>query len=210
MKPMEYAWRGAPDVDKAREDSLALWRHLDAAPASAGVERRPLNLSVRYQVGDGNEFAGEVPELTALGFALKGPRIGRVGEWCLANIATLGIVEGVVVQSRQQSFVTGIVAPPSRLRRLAERLNWKLRHDSGEAPERRVHERVEMNAAEGRLATADGQSYPCRVFDVSEGGAALHLGGGALYFWADQPVTFEGRAATVLRIFPGGVVIKYE
>jgi hypothetical protein len=203
------------DLEAAREGALELWRCLlesrSAAPGEpAAVSRLELDLGGRYQVGDGNEFACEVPEATPLGLTLKGPKIGRLGDHCLANIDSVGIVEGVVVQAQQQSFVVGPIAPPRRIRRLAERLGWRWRRDHDEVAERRSSQRVEMNSAEGRLETTEGQVYSARIFDVSEGGAALHLGSGALYFWVDQPVTFEGRAGKVLRIFPGGIVIKYE
>jgi hypothetical protein len=202
-------------VDLAREGSLELWRHLlDGQSAGArergAPERLALDLAGRYQVGDGNEFPCEAPEVSPLGLSIKGPKIGRLGDHCLANIDQVGIVEGVVVQAQQQVFVVGVIATPRRIRRLAERLNWQLRHAADEAPERRASERVEMNAAEGRLETAEGKVYPARIFDMSEGGAALHLGSSALYFWVDQPVAFDGRAAKVLRYFPGGIVIKYE
>jgi hypothetical protein len=201
------------DVELARGGALELWRHLlegKFAEPRAAPERLALDLAGRYQVGDGNEFPCEAPEISALGLAIKGPKIGRPGDSCLANLASVGIVEGVVVQAQQQSFTLGVVATPRRMRRLAERLNWQLRHAVEDVPERRASERVEMNSAEGRLETDTGQVYAARIFDVSEGGAALHLGQSALYFWVDQPVAFDGRAAKVLRYFPGGIVIKYD
>lgn len=202
------------ELEVARAGARDLWRHLlefrASHPRERSVERLELDLIGRYQVGDGNEFPCEAPEVSPLGLSLKGPKIGRLGDHCLANIDSVGIVEGVVVMAQSQAFVVGVVAPPRRIHRLAERLSWRLRRNEEEVPERRASERVEMDSAEGRLETATGQSYAARIFDVSEGGAALHLGSTALYFWIDQPVRFEGRAAKVLRYFPGGIVIKYE
>jgi len=206
--------RAESDVELAREGALELWRNLRegkfADPRVSAPERLALDLTGRYQVGDGNEFACEIPEASPLGLSVKGPKIARVGDLCVVNITSVGIVEGVVVQAQLQSFVAGVIATPRRIRRLAERLTWQVRRTTEEVPERRASERVEMNAAEGRLETEQGQVYTARIFDVSEGGAALHLGSSALYFWVDQPVTFDGRPATVLRYFPGGIVIKYE
>jgi len=48
------------------------------------------------------------------------------------------------------------------------------------------------------------------VLDVSAGGAALHLGGAALYLWDGQSVTIDRRPARVLRHFPGGVVVAFD
>jgi len=218
----ECAAQRLRDAESAREDSLVLWRNLiflkeipnaDGAPAfsSDAPERCPLDLAGRYQVGDGNEFAGKISEVSPLGLRVKGPKPGRVGNWCTANVATIGIVEGMVVQARQDSFIVGVVAPTRRLRRLARRLNWHLRRvNNAEVIERRSSERVEMNYAQATLETTDGQVFPCNIFDLSSGGAALHIGPKALYFWIDQAVKLDGRPGRVLRYFPGGVAIQFD
>jgi len=198
---------------RAREDSLALWGRLKRAdePILAGEpERCALELVGRYRVGDGNEFAGEFCEISPSGIRVKGPKRGELGNWCTASIASVGVIEGLVVEARSHSFVVGVVTTPRRLQRLADRLNWQLRRQWEQVEERRASERVEMNHVRATIATAEGRTYTCEIFDLSEGGAALHLGESALYFWVDQPVTFEGREARVLRCFPGGIVLKFE
>ena len=197
------------NVERAREDARLIWSYIEAASKAPG-ERIALGLSGRYHVGDGSEFGCEAPDISPLGLRVRGPKIGREGEWFVGHFEALGIVEGVVVHSREQSFTVGVVGTPRWLRRLSERLIWGIKRKAEEVVERRASERVEMNASESTLQTGQGQNCPCRVFDVSEGGAALHLGANALYFWVDQPVSFGGRAARVLRLFPGGVVIKFD
>lgn len=201
------------EAARARADSLALWRRLNLGEEpilSDAPERCALDLRGRYRVGDGNEFAGEFCEASPLGLRVKGPKCGELGNWCTASVVSVGVVEGLVVEARSHSFVVGVVATPRRLQRMAERINWQLRLKREQVEERRASQRVEMNHAKATIATAVGQIYTCEIFDMSEGGAALHLGDSALYFWLDQPVSFEGREARVLRCFPGGVVIKFE
>jgi hypothetical protein len=201
------------DAEKSRADSLALWRRLKLAdePILPGApERCALVLGARYRVGDGNEFPGELCEISSLGLRIRGPKGGEVGNWCTASISSVGVVEGLVVEARPTSFVFGLVAPPRRLQRLADRLNWQLRLQREQVEERRASERVEMHHVKATIVTGEGQVYTCEIFDLSEGGAALHLGESALYFWLDQPVAFEGREARVLRCFPGGIVIKFD
>jgi hypothetical protein len=198
---------------RARADSFALWERLKLADEMilpGDPERCALDLTGRYRVGDGNEFAGEFSEISPLGLRVKGPKSGELGNWCTASIALVGVVEGLVVEARPHSFVVGIVATPRRLQRLADRINWQLRRQREQVEERRSSQRVEMNHVKATIKTAKGQTYTCEIFDLSEGGAALHLGESALYFWLDQPVTFEGREARVLRCFPGGIVIKFD
>ncbi len=201
------------DVERAKEDALTLWSDLrreNAGQNAFAVERHALQLTARYRVGDGNEFIGEMTEISARGLRIKGPKSGAVGDWCTANIPSVGIVEGVVVHAREHYFVMGVIATPRRLRRLGQRLGWQLRRKNDGVEERRASERIEMNHARARLETPEGKVFDCEIFDLSQGGAALHLGASALYFWADQPVKLDGRDAHVLRYFPGGVVIKFE
>ncbi|HXT08165.1 MAG TPA: hypothetical protein VN715_14650 [Roseiarcus sp.] len=203
----------AEEAERARDDSRALWRRLrpaDQTLLSGAPERCELELTGRYRVGDGNEFPGEFCEISPLGLRIKGPKCGELGNWCTASVDAIGVVEGLVVAVWRNSFVVGVVATPRRLQRLGERLNWQLRRQRELVEERRASERVEMHHAKATIVTAEGQNYSCEIYDLSEGGAALHVGESALYFWLGQPVAFEGREARVLRSFPGGIVIKFE
>jgi hypothetical protein len=196
------------EAARAREDSLALWQSLRHADEAR--ERCALDLTGRYRVGDGNEFTGEISEVSPQGLRVKGPKCGDLGNWCTASIASVGVIEGLVVEARPHSFVVGVVATPRRLKRLSQRLNWQLRLQVEQVKERRASERIEMHRAKSSISTGAGQVYDCEIFDLSDGGAALHLGDSALYFWLDQPVVFQGRDARVLRCFPGGIVIKFD
>jgi len=209
------------EAEMARLDSLTLWRYLNVGSGLALLEDAPLHLSNpgetralnlpgRYHVGDGNEFAGAIREISASGIGVKGPKLGRAGNWCKVNIAAVGIVEGLVVRATQHAFVVGVIAPPGRLRRLAQRLRWQFRCQNNEVIDRRASQRIDMNRANAELTTIEGRPYSCEIFDISRGGAALHMGADALYFWVDQPIRFDGRAGRVLRTFPGGVVIRFD
>ena len=208
-------------LKKAEQDSLALWREVTIADddwkpdevfrrESVEPESRVLKLTGRYQVGDGSEFDCEVNEISPIGLRIHGPKEGRVGQWCTANVAAVGIVEGVVVHAEMGFLTIGIVALPSRIRRLGRRFRWLLRREAEPLQDRRSSERIEMKHAAAILKTSDGQVFPCQIFDISEGGAALHLGSHALYFWADQPITLGERPGHILRIFPGGFVVKFD
>jgi hypothetical protein len=221
MLVQEYAAHLALNTDRAREDSLVLWRNLEAVSGKRFVERsspsnapcadiRPLNLPGRYRVGDGNEFPCVISDLTPAGIRVRGPKSGGLGKWCTTSITSVGIVEGVVVEARQSSFVVGVIAPSRRLRRLAHRLHWQTLRNDAKVKERRTSERIDMNKAKTQIETDDGRVFPCEIFDLSEGGAALQLGDNALYFWIDQPVRICERFGRVLRHFPGGVVIKFD
>ena len=152
----------------------ALWRSLEAVqgkrspysdprPESDGDESLPLRLTGRYRVGDGNEFPCEFLDLSPLGLRLRGPKSGELYKWCTASIASVGLIEGLVVEAKQSSFVVGVIAPPRRLQRLAQRLHWQALRNAAKVQERRASERVEMNNASGAIETEDGRSFVCEA-----------------------------------------------
>jgi hypothetical protein len=212
--------RSPREFDNARETSRALWRELlislgkasaEDSPADlAAAPPLPLGISGRYLAGDASEFECTAAEISVQGVRIDGPWRVAEGAWCAANLADVGIVEGVVVEAGQTSFRLGVVAAPFRLQRLVQRFGWRIRRDWREIEDRRKSQRIDMQQAEATLRTRDGREAPCRIFNLSDGGAALHLGEGALYFWVDQEVELEGRAGRVLRYFPGGLVIRFD
>jgi hypothetical protein len=217
----EYAAQTTVDAHLARQNSLSLWRSLEtvsgkrsaageAPPCANGDERLALRLTGRYRVGDGNEFPCEFVDLSPQGLRLRGPKSGALYKWCTASITSIGLVEGLVVEARESSFVVGVIAPPRRLQRLAQRLHWQALRNAAKVQERRASERIEMNNASGTIETEDGRTFSCEVYDLSDGGAALQLGANALYFWENQAVRFGERFGRVLRHFPGGLVIKFD
>ena len=213
-------------AERAEEDSLALWREVRCAIAKAqskdalfldadsgdadNVDKVPFNLSGRYRVGDGSEYPCEIAGISPIGLHVKGPRSAGLSKWCTANITSVGIVEGIVVRAQVETFIVGVIAPARRLSRLAQRLSWHMQRGAGDVTERRASERVEMHYARATIETDQGRVFSCDIFDLSEGGAALHLGADALYFWADQPIKLDQRAGRVLRHFPGGFVVKFD
>jgi hypothetical protein len=221
MLQHEYTAQITTDAQLARQNSLSLWRSLEtvqgkrsafaeAPPRGDRDESLALRLTGRYRVGDGNEFPCEFVDLSPQGLRLRGPKSGELYKWCTASIASVGLVEGLVVEAKQSSFVVGVIAPPRRLQRLAQRLHWQALRNAAKVQERRASERVEMHNASGSVETEDGRAFACEVYDLSDGGAALHLGANALYFWENQAVRFGDRFGRVLRHFPGGLVIKFD
>jgi hypothetical protein len=77
-----------------------------------------------------------------------------------------------------------------------------------DAPDRRLHRRVPLTLL-GRFMRANKQEYPCRLIDISVGGAAMMSpvsveAGEAIVVYFDQ---FPGLEGNVTRQFPGGFAI---
>src|SRR5580704_8280448 len=98
MLPSENVNQVTIALENARQDSLALWQELiieEKASRSEEVVLRepddpnggPLKLTGRYQVADGREYDCEILEISPLAIRIRGPRDGRLRQWCIANIA---------------------------------------------------------------------------------------------------------------------------
>jgi hypothetical protein len=169
-----------------------------------------LSMPGRYLLRDGSEFPCKALDVSPLGIAMRGVAGGHQGDRIVANFRALGRIEGVMTRKSGINFVMDIRATPIGLERLARKIGWHIRRQRGELPERRRYERIEPSRRRGALRTDDGRELDGEVLDQSAGGAALQLGEAALYLWVGQPVVYEGRAARVLRYFPGGIVLAFE
>jgi len=92
-----------------------------------------------------------------------------------------------------------IATPPQTMDPIAARID----------PDRRRHRRVPLTLL-GRFMRANKQEYPCKLIDISVGGAALMApvgveDGEAIVVYLDQLGGLEG---TVARQFPGGFAIQ--
>lgn len=210
------------DFEKPGEASRRLWAALcdhhpapQASPARGqaprpAAESVPLVLPGRCLLQDGSELPCEMTDISPLGLGLRGVSGARAGEWAVAHIESVGAVDGVIVRNTPVLFVIDIRATPANLDRLAVRLDWNLRRLKENTPDRRAHARSETQRRPAELKTEEGRTLSGSLLDISEGGAAVHLGSEALYLWEGQPVLLDRKHAYVLRHFPGGVVLRFE
>jgi hypothetical protein len=180
------------------------------------VERRrygrvAVALRGRYMLADGKEYDCQIVDVSPVGFAIRGPLAGDLGERVIVYVEELGRIEGVIVRraADDEWFALDLRAPLSRLHKLANKIDWLARRQAGEVTERRRFERFDQEEERERttLQLSDGREFVARLIDVSTGGAALEVD---VTPPVGAPVTVGKQRSHVSRHFAGGIAVAFD
>ena len=180
------------------------------------VERRrygrvAVALRGRYMLSDGKEYDCQIVDVSPVGFAIRGPLAGDLGERVIAYVQELGRIEGVIVRraADDEWFALDLRVPSSRMHKLAKKIDWLVRQQAGEATERRRFERFdyEEELEQTTLRLSDGREFVAGLIDMSTGGAALEVD---VTPPIGAPVTVGKQRSHVSRHFPGGIAVTFD
>jgi hypothetical protein len=128
------------------------------------------------------------------------------GDRIIAYIDHIGRIEGNVVKTTEDGFVVSIVATDRKREKLAAQLTWIAnKHELG-LPEDRRHDRLIPRKARSELILDDGQSFSCRIIDLSLSGAAVEMEYRPAMGTAVRLGNTRGR---IIRHFLEGVAIEF-
>jgi hypothetical protein len=180
------------------------------------VERRrygrvAVALRGRYMLADGKEYDCQIVDVSPVGFAIRGPLAGDLGERVVAYVEELGRIEGVIVRraADDEWFALDLRVPSSRLHKLAKKIDWLARQQAVEVTERRRFVRFdqEEEREQTTLRLSDGRKFVAGLIDVSTGGAALEV-------YVTPPigalVTVGEQRSHVSRHFEGGIAVIFD
>ena len=180
------------------------------------VERRrygrvAVALRGRYMLADGKEYDCQIVDVSPVGFAIRGPLAGDLGERVVAYVQELGRIEGVIVRRvvDDEWFALDLRVPSSRLHKLAKQIDWFARQQAGEVTERRRFVRFdqEEEREQTTLQLSDGREFVAGLIDVSTGGAALEV---EVMPPIGAPVTVGKQRSHVSRHFEGGIAVTFD
>jgi hypothetical protein len=168
--------------------------------------RTKMSLSGRYMLEDGSEFPCETVDVSPSGVLLTVAMVVTPGSRVVAHIERLGRIEGLVVRTVAGGFALALSCTPSKIDRLAARIEWLARYENGATEERRDGLRLDRDGAHVYLLTADQSRHPIELVDVSASGVS---------FLTDLPLEVGDRVelgaqkAKVARVFPGGAAAAF-
>jgi len=158
-------------------------------------------------LADGSEFPCETIDVSPIGIAIRGLKIGKFGERVVAYIQGLGRVEGFIARRATGWFALDIRAPRNKIERFDERIAWLVNRATSAFSESRTAERIEVSNEFATLRGEDGREYAAELMDVSIDGAAVHthaqLAVGDHVMLGEQP-------ARVVRVFEGGLAVQFD
>ena len=181
------------------------------AVQTPGDRRRHKRIAValpgRYMLEDSSEHPCECIDISVSGLRLRAAKAASWGSRVVAYIDGIGRVEGHLVRRAPGWFAIETRATSRKGERVEERIGWIAESEIGKPAERRRLSRQYVERQTVRLSTFDGRQHLALLTDISKEGAALLL---------ETPlddgarVRLEGRRARVVRVFPGGLALKFE
>ena len=180
----------------------------------SAVERRrydrvAVTLRGRYMLADGKEFDCQIVDVSPVGFAIRGPLAGDLGERVVAYVEELGRIEGVIVRraADDEWFALDLRTPLTRRHKLEKKIDWLVRQQAGEATERRRFARFDQEQEQTTLQLSDGRAFVAGLIDMSTSGAALEVD---VTPPIGAPVTVGKQRSHVSRHFAGGIAVTFD
>jgi hypothetical protein len=192
---------------ESEQGGLGIMSHSDSASERRRYDRATLTLSGRYMLADGQEFDCQVIDVSPVGVAIRGPLVGDPGERVVVYVQELGRIEGVVVRRSSDSFAMDLRVCSNKLHKLAARIDWLIRRQTEDCPERRSFVRFDREEELTTLQLSDGRAFAAALLDVSTNSAALEVG---VTPPVGAAVTVAARRAHVSRHFAGGIAVTFD
>jgi hypothetical protein len=182
------------------------------ATAVAILERRRhdrigLHLHGRYMLEDMSEHECETLDVSPGGLRIKTSVVAPWGARVVAYIEGLGRVEGVVVRRTREWFAIALRLGPSKQQRLASKIDWFAERAHEEGSERRIVPRDDRDNEFIVVRTEEGREYPGELIDMSMEGAAFLVDAPLR---VGQSIRLGAKAAEVIRVFTGGVAVRFS
>ena len=131
----------------------------------------------RFLAPDGSEHECSIRDMSLSGIALSADIAIEIGENIIVYLDEFGRFEGKVVRVYEGGFAIETAISGPRRERLAQRLEALARGEKIEVSARRSFARYapgEAGLEESSVLTiGDGSSMPCRIIDMSLGGAQV-------------------------------------
>ncbi len=182
----------------------------------SGRERRrhprvPVTVKGRFLAPDGTEHACSIRDMSLSGIALLADVEVPMGAHLIVYLDDFGRFEGPVVRTFGGGFAIETALSGPRRERVAERLNayanggTKLDAASGRAFPRYAPQDAGIEES-SLLTLADGRTAPCRIVDMSLGGANVAT---ELQAPIGTRVSIGRMKGRVVRHTPEGIAIEF-
>lgn len=181
--------------------------HPDAADDRRRFQRVEVHLPGRYMLDDGSEHPCVCIDVSVGGVRLRAAQAGPWGSRVVAYIDGIGRLEGYIVRRAPGWFALETRVTPRKGERVEERIAWIRESEAIATPDTRRLSRQFVERQDVTLSTVDGRQQIAQLTDISKDGAAL-LTDAAVEL--GERVRLDNRRARVMRVFPGGMALKFE
>ncbi|MEX3009380.1 PilZ domain-containing protein [Hoeflea sp. TYP-13] len=165
-----------------------------------------VNLHGRLMCADFTEYECVAVAMSPGEVQFKSAALPRITERIVSYIDHIGRIEGKITEMLDDGFRIAVSATDRKRQKLAAQLTWFANRNELGLPEDRRHERIVPRNPNAEIRLADGDTYPCRIVDLSMSGAALEL---EVRPEMGAQVILGTMRARVVRHFDDGVAIEF-
>jgi len=169
-------------------------------------KRVAVSLPGRYMLEDGSEHPCLCIDISVGGVRLRAAQAGPWGSRVIAYIDGIGRIEGYIVRRAPGWFALECRITARKGERVQERIALITDGDYAELLDRRNGSRESVDR-QAYLTTRDGRRHVAQITDITREGAALLT---EAQPEVDEDVRLESRHARVVRLFPGGLALRFE
>lgn len=175
-------------------------------PEGSGNKTVVLDLGGRLMCADFNEYQCVAVEMSPFEAYFRCAARPQNQERIIAYVDHIGRVEGNVSGLTEDGFRIRIKATERKRQKLAAQLNWFANRNSMGVVEDRRHERIVPRDPNAEIKLADGDTYPCRIVDLSMSGAAIEIEARPAL---GSHVVLGNMRGRVVRHFDDGIAIEF-
>jgi hypothetical protein len=156
--------------------------------------------------GERRQFLCRAVNVSGSAIALAAPVSGPLQERVIAEIDSLGKMQGRIIRGLSRGFVMSIDTSEEDRAKLMRKIEWLDKHKALEVDDRRRHNRFAPRDPHSRLILADGTVMSCFVVDLSESGAAVSA---EIDPEIGTVLAVGSVAGHVVRRFAGGFAVEF-
>jgi hypothetical protein len=169
-------------------------------------QRVKVHVTGRFMRSNRQEFDCLTVDMSPGGIAFLAEATVERGERIVVYLNNLGRLEGTVARTFSGGFAIQMKLSPAKRCKLANQLTWLANRALLGLPEDRRHERIEPRNRRTTLTLVNGRSFPARLIDVSQSGAAVAVG---VRPAIGDRVTLGSTPAHVVRLLDDGVAVEF-
>ena len=152
------------------------------------------------------QFSGRIVEISSHVMVLTAPVVGKTGICATVKCDEFGQWRGIVSRPTSHGFAIEIAANADERAKLADKILWHKKVETGQTTDKRKHKRIEPHDPLSTLTLADGRCLRCFVIDMSVSGAAVSAD---IFPAIGMPLAVGKIIGRVVRHFAGGFAVKF-
>jgi hypothetical protein len=171
-----------------------------------------VDLEGRFMSPSKNEYPCRTVEMSSAEILLSSSVKPELGEIVIVYIAELGRFEGIVERHEPTGFAISMNLTKSKHQKLAEQLVWFANREILDLPDNRHDKRFVPLTPWTIVQLPNGKERMAKINDISASGVNIEAKVSLLNatLLVGSHVVIGTRAATVVRIFQGGFVGKFD